>query len=170
MDLTINGIDHSVFNLDWVKIGAAFNLSTSEGTALFCYIHGVTFPLAKKSHDGIWEKIGDLEFEASQVTDKEVLGLTTDDEVLCRMATPDECTAAGIAYIKPPMLWLNIASAPKNGMQILLLVDDEDGADQYVGWWNDVYQDWRVRDGNYQPTTLSTEPTKWQPLPPLSEV
>lgn len=100
-DLIINGIDHSVFDLEWAKRGGVLVSLESENTRInvFKFLRSVT---AEKIEVSTMSK---LCFVTNFYEYRRVF----------RMATPPECEKAGVEYIEPPSQWLPIESAPKDG-------------------------------------------------------
>jgi hypothetical protein len=81
MSNLISDIDHNVFDLEWAKHGG--------------FIIGRTGGVAKLISPTV---LGDLlVYDLKEIRAKHVLA----DEL--RMATPQECDAAGVEYTKPPM-------------------------------------------------------------------
>ena len=104
-ELIINGIDHSVFDLEWAKRGGVLVSLESENTRInvFKFLRSVTA-----------EKI-----EVSTMSQLCFVTNFYEYRRVFRMATPDECATAGIEYIEPPMMWRDIESAPRD---VLVLV------------------------------------------------
>ena len=108
-DLIINGIDHSVFDLEWVKKGGVAYGVTQAGTyTLWTYFQGRFAFLAFRYQHCDWAKAEPQMCLGSLFNDTYV-------KIADRMATPEECEAAGVEYIDPPIRWLQIDSAPEDG-------------------------------------------------------
>lgn len=84
--LIINGVDHSVFNLEWAKRGGVCAIADHSEFGLYKYIK----PIDKALH-----YFCDLEY----LDDFGATMIPND----MRMATPAECEAAGVEYIKRPV-------------------------------------------------------------------
>ena len=84
--LIINGVDHSVFNLEWAKRGGVCAIADHSEFGLFKYIK----PIDKALH-----YFCDIEY-------LDDFGATMAPNDM-RMATPAECEAAGVEYIKRPV-------------------------------------------------------------------
>ena len=84
--LIINGVDHSVFNLEWAKRGGVCAIADHSEFGLYKYIK----PIDKALH-----YFCDLEY-------LDDFGATMAPNDM-RMATPAECEAAGVEYIKRPV-------------------------------------------------------------------
>jgi hypothetical protein len=157
-DLIINGIDHSVFDLEWAKRGGVVYHYCD-----FCrYIcDGFNYNEIRVGQDGEFligeEKTVGL---VSILTTKKV----ENSPYYLRMATPYECDDAGVYYIEPPSRWLPIESAPKDGT--------------FFDVWN---QRFKVRECNVRYVAggfyvgemrISSGATHWmsQPQPPKDEL
>ena len=84
--LIINGVDHSVFNLEWAKRGGVCAIADHSEFGLYKYIK----PIDKALH-----YFCDIEY----LDDFGATMIPND----MRMATPAECEAAGVEYIKRPV-------------------------------------------------------------------
>ena len=113
-NLIINGIDHSVFDLEWAKRGG------------WCIVRGEVCKFIPK---------------ASYISyDTDILFIRTIAE---RMATPKECANAGVEYIEPPARWLPIESAPEDGRIIevadfRVVVANECPLSKHWKFWRDI--------------------------------
>lgn len=85
-NLIIDGVDHSVFNLEWAKRGGVCAIADHSEFGLYKYIK----PIDKALH-----YFCDIEY----LDDFGATMIPND----MRMATPAECEAAGVEYIKRPV-------------------------------------------------------------------
>lgn len=143
-ELIINGIDHSVFNLEWAKRGGIMlGRDTSDFTCNFArIIHRSINTTNDKERYTIVEffkmspKKGCVVFVANNY-------YTDDIRNSFRMATPQECEDAGVEYIEPPARWLPIDSAPKDGRIIevadfRVVVANECPLSKHWKFWRDI--------------------------------
>lgn len=104
-NLIINGVDHSIFNLEWAKRGGVVLMKCCDTREAH---------LAKLIHHfGDWANFGFIHENlivgsAYTVSDDEC----PDEYQVVRMATPAECEAAGIEYIEYHG-WRDIKYFPK---------------------------------------------------------
>ena len=134
-NLIINGIGHSVFDLEWAKRGGVLVSLESENTRInvFKFLRSVT---AEKIEVSIMSQLCFVTFyEYRRVF---------------RMATPAECAEAGVEYIEPPARWLPIENAP---MHKDVLRSYYDGS-MSVGWISCDGED-----------SVGNDVRAWQPLP-----
>ena len=150
-NLIINGIDHSQFDLEWAKRGGV--VFAQKIREVGCYVQ---WPRSKtgyavltkdsRGHSMLW--FAEIDTET-----------TIDFASIFRMATPDECAAAGVEYMAPPMRWLPIESASMDGTLILLYTDS--GAIT-VGQFDSLLKYWRY---DYDNADGHDKPTHWMSLP-----
>ena len=119
-NLTINGIDHSVFDVEWAKRGGVV-YHYGDFCRYIC--EGDNYNDIRAGQDG--------EFLIGEEKTVGLVSILTTEKVenipyYLRMATPDECAEAGIEYIEPPARWLPIESAPKDGTKVVLLTPTGD--------------------------------------------
>ena len=152
-DLIINGIDHSVFDLEWAKRGGVVYHYCD-----FCrYIcDGDNYNEIRAGQDG--ECLIGVEKTVGLVSILTIEKIENSPYYL-RMATPDECAAAGVEYMAPPMRWLPIESASMDGTLILLYTDS--GAIT-VGQFDSLLKYWRY---DYDNADGHDKPTHWMSLP-----
>ena len=151
-DLIINGIDYSVFDLEWAKRGGVVHHYGD-----FCrYIcDGENYNEIRAGKDG--------EFLIGEEKTVGLVSILTTEKVenspyYLRMATPAECAEAGIEYIEPPMMWRDIESAPNN--QLILLL-------QHTLSYGDCIYSGAYVDGEWLDYTgkVHNSPHLWMPLP-----
>ena len=136
-NLIINGVDHAKFDLEWVKKGGVAYGVTQAGTyTLWTYFQGRFAFLALRYQHCDWAKAGPQMCLGSLFNDTYV-------KIADRMATPDECKAAGIEYIDPPIRWLQIDSAPEDGRIIevadfRVVVANECPLSKHWKFWRDI--------------------------------
>ena len=159
-DLIINGIDHSVFDLEWAKRGGVMLVrNTSDFTSDFArLLHRSIHTINGK------ERYVIVEFFKMSRTKGCVTFVANNHytEDLCkgfRMATPDECKSAGIEYIEPPMVWRDIESAPDNTAVLVHLV----GCNPIVAAYDPEFDVWY--DADLDIDINDAHPTHWMPLP-----
>ena len=149
--LIINGVDHSVFNLEWAKRGGVVFHTYDSGYSIFwSFFQGAIYGLAGH-HPKIGYRIIPHE--------KRYLDLATNQEykmMADRMATPAECETAGIEYIEYHG-WRPIESAPKH-QAVLVWIK---GATPCAAAQDD--------DGWYEPDLeeelgFNFKPSHWMPL------
>lgn len=129
-NLIINGVDHAKLDLEWAKRGGVLICADPEST--------------KK----LFKFVRNIDLEKIEVT---VLGWLDgcpvtnfwESKTVFRMATPDECKAAGIEYIDPPIRWLQIDSAPEDGRIIevadfRVVVANECPLSKHWKFWRDI--------------------------------
>ena len=128
-NLIINGVDHAKFDLEWAKHGGCciFDDSTDVYKQLI---------LGKQVEERF---IGARFFFG----DHWVKFFCYFENYPTRMATPDECKAAGIEYIDPPIRWLQIDSAPEDGRIIevadfRVVVANECPLSKHWKFWRDI--------------------------------
>lgn len=63
------------------------------------------------------------------------------------------------------VMWRPIATAPKDGTNILLSSEVWTCAPIMLGWWDDVHDIWTTEAVSLQQWPAEDQPTKWQPLP-----
>ena len=92
-NLIINGVDHAKFDLEWAKHGGVFvvlYLPTMD-SLYYTIVQQRAVQIKSKNAIEVWR------------SDTPVIEVLTDlekhPEFIVRMATPDECKAAGIEYI-----------------------------------------------------------------------
>jgi hypothetical protein len=147
-ELWTRGVDHSVFNEDWAKMGGAcrvdrsvFNEEWSKAARACCAKYGATVFLYTQRGFIELVQLRDLEpFFWSMPTHSDMKKQAEDGGV--SMATPSECAEAGIDYV-PFMGWRDIESAPKN---VRMLMRNEID----------------VGIGTYERNLMQTQ---WMPLP-----
>ena len=89
-DLIINGIDHSVFDLEWAKRGGVVMLKKHLSKVTYvCNISGTLH---------VAQTLGQKVFNGEPFANV--------SPKLLRMATQSECAEAGVEYIEPPTRWL----------------------------------------------------------------
>ena len=122
-NLIINGVDHAKFDLEWAKRGGVIYHADDE-----------------------WQILKFVNFE-NEIKQNLFWSVTHKTLVLLenglRMATPDECKAAGIEYIDPPIRWLQIDSAPEDGRIIevadfRVVVANECPLSKHWKFWRDI--------------------------------
>lgn len=153
-NLIINGIDHSQFDLEWAKRGGVvfcvnkFSKDLMLGNVVVG-VHDIAWfiSVSYQSPNSDWRRCS-----ASS-------GERLNQFANIRMATPDECAAAGVEYMAPPMRWLPIESAPMDGTLILLYTDS--GAIT-VGQFDSLLKYWRY---DYDNADGHDKPTHWMSLP-----
>ena len=166
-DLTINGIDHSKFDLEWAKRGGiikVYQLVYKQPNTIHQYEDMSYFGVAKFIDDEPDGTVNVYMLNKRTAENKNTKFLA--------MATPDECRKAGIEYIEPLARWLPIESAPKDGTKVVLLTPTgdmlspcefvEDTAISETGawlWWQ-VGPEWFTEVKN---------PTHYMILPKLPE-
>ena len=128
-NLIIDGVDHAKFDLEWAKHGGCciFDDSTDVYKQLI---------LGKQVEERF---IGARFF----FRDHWVKFFCYFEKYPTRMATPDECKAAGIEYIDPPIRWLQIDSAPEDGRIIevadfRVVVANECPLSKHWKFWRDI--------------------------------
>ena len=143
-NLIINGVDHSVFDLEWAKRGGVLVSLESENTRInvFKFLRSVTA-----------EKI-----EVSTMSQLCFVTNFYEYRRVFRMATPNECAEAGIEYIEPPMIWRDIESAPNNKLILLL---------QHTLSYGDCIYSGAYVDGEWLDYTgkVHNSPHLWMPRP-----
>lgn len=97
-DLIINGIDHSVFDLEWAKRGGVIFDAVYE--QIYIFVNKIDEEQIRLVYSSRLR--GEIDFLSKSLISS------------LRMATPSECADAGVEYIEPPMIWRDIESAPKN--------------------------------------------------------
>ena len=113
-DLIINGIDHSVFDLEWAKRGGVVMLKK--------YLAKVTYVCNISGSVHVAQTLGRKVFNGESFANVSPRQL--------RMATPDECRKAGSEYIEPPARWLPVDNAPLHTDVLRLYYDGSMSA----GW------------------------------------
>ena len=141
-DLIINGIDYSVFDLDWAKRGGVVMLKK--------HLVKVTYVCNISGSVHVAQTLGQKVFNGES--------FASVSPRLLRMATPEECAEAGVEYIEPPMMWRDIESAPKN--QLILLL-------QHTLSYGDCIYSGAYVDGEWLDYTgkVHNSPHLWMPLP-----
>ena len=151
--LIINGVDHSVFNLEWAKRGGVVFHTYDSGYSIFwSFFQGAIYGLA-----GHHPKIG----YGIIPHEKRYLDLATNQEykmMADRMATPAECEAAGIEYIEYHG-WRPIESAPKNEVILSYVPHSAGGYVAPVLFNGTVFNN--VVSTGYE----GEHPAHWMPLP-----
>ncbi len=146
-DLIINGIDHSVFDIEWAKRGGVVKTSVCEQPA-FAKCLG-------EKQDG---RALFMFFINEDENERWHYGFVyPQDFNTLSMATPDECAEAGIEYIEPPMMWRDIESAPV-GKRLILFLKTIETEFIYIGGYSDG--EWLTEEGK-----VTNEPHYWMPLP-----
>ena len=100
-ELWTRGVDHSVFNEGWAKMGGACRAQYDSTVFLYSQRGFIELVERRDLEPFFWEMPihGDVKKQA--------------EDSGVRMATPTECADAGIDYV-PFMGWRDIDSAPKN--------------------------------------------------------
>ena len=150
-NLIINGIDHSVFDLEWAKRGGIVHILDDGIEPNIEYLC-----LVVPKFDDLLVMIlqsGNYSFFFSEFTSKKIM----------RMATPAECAEAGIEYIEPPAMWRNIESAPTSG-DVELLVWNELEEQCFVAYHADD-DSWNVLGDDVYKNTKESPLTLWMPKP-----
>ena len=136
-NLIIDGVDHAKFDLEWAKRGGVFvvlYLPTMD-SLYYTIVQQRVVQIKSKNAIEVWR------------SDTPVIEVVTDlekhPEFIVRMATPDECKAAGIEYIDPPIRWLQIDSAPEDGRIIevadfRVVVANECPLSKHWKFWRDI--------------------------------
>ena len=133
-NLTINGIDHSKFDLEWANHGGiikVYSLVYKQPNTIHQYEDMSYFGVAKFIDDEPDGTVNVYMLNKRTAENKNTKFLA--------MATPSECAEAGIEYIEPPARWFPIESAPKDGRRILI---KEYGTVFVAGWGyvvDDIY-------------------------------
>lgn len=111
-ELWTRGVDHSVFNEDWARMGGVVKFKGEPHSKYFKYIFTDNYKSA---------------FCPCDMLHKEIYGLLCVEKIdyRFRMATPEECEASGIDYV-PFMGWRDIESVP-NDVDVFLDVDEYNG-------------------------------------------
>ena len=145
-DLTINGIDHSVFDIEWAKRGGVLVSLESDNTQinLFKFLKSITSEKIKVS------TLGQICFVTNFYEYRRVF----------RMATPDECAEAGIEYIEPPARWLPINTLTTD-IPVPLIVCDKKSKERGVLTGENIFGGACISGWNDDNIT----PTHWMPLP-----
>ena len=139
-NLIINGIDHSVFDLEWAKRGGVVMLKK--------HLAKVTYVCNISGSMHVAQTLGQKVFNGKSFANV--------SPRLLRMATPAECAEAGVEYIEPPARWLPIESAPKNKLVLLYRKTVENDL-IYLGGYQDG--EWCTENGK-----VTNEPHYWMPL------
>ena len=152
-DLIINGIDHSVFDLEWAKRGGVvkvYSLIYKQPNTIHQYKEMDYFGMAKFIDDETDGTVNVYMLNKRTSVNKNTTFLA--------MATPAECAEAGVEYIEPPMMWRDIESAPKN--QLILLL-------QHTLSYGDCIYSGAYVDGEWLDYTgkVHNSPHLWMPLP-----
>lgn len=136
-NLIINGVDHAKFDLEWAKRGGVFVVLYRPTMDSFYYtiVQQRVVRIKSKSAIEVWRS----DTPAIEV----VTDLEKHPEFIVRMATPDECKAAWIEYIDPPIRWLQIDSAPEDGRIIevadfRVVVANECPLSKHWKFWRDI--------------------------------
>jgi hypothetical protein len=108
-ELWTRGVDHSVFNEDWAKMG---------GVVFHENIGPLKLLYDDVSRNYVFCEV--LLFGDTLIPDKDILN----------MATTEQCAAAGIDYV-PFMGWRDIDSAPLDETSVLLSTESEGTV---IGW------------------------------------
>jgi hypothetical protein len=116
-ELWTRGVDHSVFNEDWARMGGVVEIEYKKYTGAW-YLYPTLDVLAKAQfYCGHWEYMPFGEHETFG-------GVIMDDHnvLSTKMASKERCAAAGIDYV-PFMGWRDIESVPDD-VDVLLDVDE----------------------------------------------
>ena len=140
-NLIINGIDHSVFDLEWAKRGGVIFDAVYE--QIYIFVNKIDEEQIRLVYSSRLR--GEIDFLSKSLISS------------LRMATPSECAEAGIEYIEPPAIWRDIESAPKNKLVLLYRKTVENDL-IYVGGYQDG--EWCTENGK-----VTNEPHYWMPLP-----
>ena len=140
-NLIINGIDHSVFDLEWAKRGGVIFDAVYE--QIYIFVNKIDEEQIRLVYSSRLR--GEIDFLSKSLISS------------LRMATPSECEKAGIEYIEPPAIWRDIESAPKNKLVLLYRKTVENDL-IYVGGYQDG--EWCTENGK-----VTNEPHYWMPLP-----
>ena len=149
-NLIINGIDHSVFDLEWAKRGGVVMLKK--------HLAKVTYVCNISGSMHVAQTLGQKVFNGKSFANV--------SPRLLRMATPAECAEAGVEYIEPPMMWRPIDTLTTDIPTPLFVCDEKSkqigtltGKNIFGGA---CITGWDDHD---------TKPTHWmsQPQPPKDE-
>ena len=148
-NLIINGIDHSKVDLEWAKLGGAV-------------AEHIESPLIKEIRIGRldWFDLPNPEDETLHIKFYEYDTGEFIEIKNLRMATPEECAAAGVEYIEPPEAFRSIKNKPKSTGQYLCfgthgyefsnfgysLDDDSIGFEEHITHWMPLPQPPKDRD------------------------
>ena len=127
-NLIINGIDHSVFDLEWAKRGGVIFDAVYE--QIYIFVNKIDEEQIRLVYSSRLR--GEIDFLSKSLISS------------LRMATPSECEKAGIEYIEPPAIWRDIESAPKNKLVLLYRKTVENDL-IYVGGYQDG--EWCTENG-----------------------
>lgn len=122
-DLIINGIDHSVFDLEWAKRGGVYIVINLElkRKMFFTIAQNIIVRINTSKSLSKLANNSNLNLEIWQTGDKkinEAIDLVANDEDFdLRMATPSECAEAGIEYIEPLSRWLPIERTKNDNIE-----------------------------------------------------
>ena len=143
-NLIINGIDHSVFNLEWAKRGGVFVVKPKymeiNDETMRDYDFFYTFCAGKVICINDYNVIG-LDDGSTYVGI--IDSINNDGYLEVRMATPSECAEEGVEYIEPPMRWRPIETAPEDGRIIevadfRVVVANECPLSKHWKFWRDI--------------------------------
>ena len=157
--LIINGVDHSVFYLEWAKRGGVFVIKPKymeiNDETMRDYDFFYTFCAGKVVCINDYDVMG-LEDGSTYVG---IIDSIKNDEYLeVRMATPSECAKEGVEYIEPPMIWREIESVPYRTAVLVKVT----GCNPIVAAYDPDFDEW------YDPeleSDFGIFPTHWMPLP-----
>ena len=136
-ELWTRGVDHSVFNEDWAKMGGVVEIDYQKYSGIWNLYPALEVLAKAQFYCGHWQYVPfgeDETFGEVIIDDHNVLSK--------RMASHKRCAAAGIDYV-PFMGWRDIDSAPKN---VRMLMRNEID----------------VGIGTYERNLMQTQ---WMPLP-----
>ena len=147
-NLIINGIDHSMFDLEWAKRGGVLSVidSKSPQITLLKFVREIT-P----------EKI-----DVSILLTPDGTPVTNfyEHKKHFRMATLEECAEAGIEYIEPPARWQPIDTLTTD-IPVPLIVCDKKSKERGVLTGENIFGGACISGWNDDNIT----PTHWMPLP-----
>ena len=154
-NLTINGIDHSKFDLEWANHGGiikVYSLVYKQPNTIHQYEDMSYFGVAKFIDD---EPDGTVNVYMLNKRTAE----NKNTEFLA-MATPSECPEAGIEYIEPPARWLPINTLTTD-IPVPLIVCDKKSKERGVLTGENIFGGACISGWNDDNIT----PTHWMPLP-----
>lgn len=112
-ELWTRGVDHSVFNEEWAKMGGVVTVNGKEAFFAKLILAAGDWGYFSKCVNKNGKPLFTFDADFKQYDDENL-----SDYVIHRMATPSECAEAGIDYV-PFMGWRDIESAPE-GVDVLL--------------------------------------------------